>query len=478
MSYRRAMVRGLGWLGAVQIVSAGVWQVAAIALATILGPNDFGFFGLAMIAIAVVAIPGDLGLTVEVVRREDFDSIVSTARRLRWLIALGLSGIALLMGALLATVFGFPSFLWIVAALSTIFPAAALAFGPRASLTRSLDFRSLAIVDTSGRLAGPISSVAFALLGFGYWSLAFGFLISTWISALSVALLRPVKAKGPYDRELAKVLVTSGKFVSTAAVFGFLLATADNIAVGGAFGVAALGVYSLSYSLGVTVPRNASSLVDTVLFPAFSRMNKDIDRLRRGYLTTMRHVAYFIVPAAALLLTLSATFVEQILGARWIGAAPAMQILSLAGLAFAISVPAGSTLLALGEARLVTKSNIYGALVLLVGLVVAVFFRVFLLVSVAAVAAAWAYFLTMTHLAGRITGASWIEVLRVIAKPIFASISGALPTMAILLLFPQSLITLVVAAAVGILGYASVLEMTSRGEFSASIKEITALMGR
>ena len=478
MSYRRAMVRGLGWLGAVQIVSAGVWQVAGIALATILGPNDFGFFGLAMIAIAVVAIPGDLGLTVEVVRREDFDSIVSTARRLRWFIAAGLSGIALLMGAAVAIVFEVPSFLWVVAALSTIFPATALAFGPRASLTRSLDFRSLAIADTSGKLAGPISSVALALLGFGYWSLAFGFLASTWISALSVWLLHPVKANRPYDRALARILITSGKFVSTAALFGFLLATADNIAVGGAFGVAALGVYSLSYSLGVSVPRNASSLVDTVLFPAFSRMNKDIDRLRRGYLTTMRYVAYFIIPAAALILTLSPTFVELILGPRWIGAAPAMQILSLAGLAFAISVPAGSILLALGEAKLVTRSNIHGTLVLLIALLVAVFFRVFLLVSVAAVAAALAYFLTMTHLAGRITRASWVDVLRVIAKPIFASITGALPTIATLLLFPQSLITLLVAAAVGILGYAGVLEITSRGEFSASIKEITTMMGR
>jgi len=472
------MVRGLGWLGALQIVSAGVSQVMGIALAAILGPSDFGFFGLAMIAIAVVAIPGDLGLTVEVVRREDFDSIVSTAKRLRWLIAVALSGIALLMGAAVAIVFGVPSFLWLVAALSTIFPASALAFGPRASLTRSLDFRSIAIADTSAKLVGPISSVAFALLGFGYWSLAFGFLTSTWISALSVSLIHPVQATGPYDRQLAKALVTSGKFVSMAALFGFLLATADNIAVAGAFGVAALGVYSLSYSVAVTVPRNASSLVDTVLFPTLSRMNKDIDRLRRGYLTTMRYVAYFIVPAAALILALSPAFVDQILGPRWMGAAPAMQILSLAGLAFAISVPAGSTILALGEARLVTQANIYGAAVLLVGLVVAIFFRVFLFVSVAAVAAGLAYFVTLTRLAGRTTRASWNDVLKVVVKPIFASIVGALSSVATLLLFPQSLITLVAAVTVGILGYAGVMEITSRGEFSASIKEITAMMGR
>jgi len=207
-------------------------------------------------------------------------------------------------------------------------------------------------------------------------------------------------------------------------------------------------------------------------------MNKDIDRLRRGYLTTMRYVAYFIVPAAALILALSPAFVDQILGPRWMGAAPAMQILSLAGLAFAISVPAGSTILALGEARLVTQANIYGAAVLLVGLVVAIFFRVLLFVSVAAVAAGLAYFVTLTRLAGRTTRASWNDVLKVVVKPIFASIVGALSSVATLLLFPQSLIKLVAAVTVCILGYAGVMEITSRGEFSASIKEITAMMGR
>src|SRR5712691_3058741 len=106
MSYRRAMAKGLGWLGTLQAVSAGVSQVAAIALATILGPTDFGFFGIAMIAIAIVAIPGDFGLTVEVVRREDFDLIVPTARRIRWLIALALTGAALFLGAVITILFG------------------------------------------------------------------------------------------------------------------------------------------------------------------------------------------------------------------------------------------------------------------------------------------------------------------------------------------------------------------------------------
>ena len=115
---------------------------------------------------------------------------------------------------------------------------------------------------------------------------------------------------------------------------------------------------------------------------------------------------------------------------------------------------------------------------MLVGLVVAIFFRVFLFVSVAAVAAGLAYFLTLTRLAGRTTRASWNDVLKVVVKPIFASIVGALSSVATLLLFPQSLITLVAAVTVGILGYAGVMEITSRGEFSASIKEITAMMGR
>ena len=59
-TFRKTAVRGVGWLTAFQAISVAVSQIAAIVLATVLAPADFGLFGLAMIAIALVAIPGDL----------------------------------------------------------------------------------------------------------------------------------------------------------------------------------------------------------------------------------------------------------------------------------------------------------------------------------------------------------------------------------------------------------------------------------
>ncbi|HEX9567547.1 MAG TPA: oligosaccharide flippase family protein [Thermoplasmata archaeon] len=478
MSYRRSLVRGLGWLGSLQALSAGVSQVAGIALATLLGPSDFGLFGLAMIAIALVAIPGDLGLTVEVIRRDEVENILPTAIRLRWLIALFLTGFALIIASAFAFLFSMPSFLWLVAALSTIFPAAAFSFGSRAALTRALNFRSLAVADTAGRLIGPVSAVCFAVIGFGFWSLALGLLVSTWTSAFSVCLIMRVKTKKEFRLDIAKALVSSGKFVSIATVFGFLLVTADNAAVAGAFGIAALGIYSFSYSLAVTVPRNASSLVETVLFPVFSRLNKDPERLGRGYAVTIRYVAYFLFPVAAAIAVLSPSFVSIILGARWSGTAPVMQVLSVGGLAFALSVPASSALLAMGEARLVTKSNAYGALALLIGLAGAIFYKAFLSVAVAAVAAALVYFCSLTRLVGRLVGVRWQEVARVVSKPIFASAMAAVGMSTVLFVFPPGLVSLLIATVLGVVGYICILEATSGGEFSASMKQISAMVIR
>ncbi len=478
MSYRRSLVHGLGWLGSLQALSAGVSQVAGIALAALLGPSDFGLFGLAMIAIAVVAIPGDLGLTVEVIRREDYDNILPTAIKLRWLIAVLLTGFALLVAGAFAILLSMPTFLWLVLALSTIFPAAALAFASRAALTRALNFKTLAIADTAGRLIGPVTAVCFALIGLGFWSLALGLLVSTWTSAFAVCLLRPVRPKKEFRVEIAKVLVSSGKFVSIATVFGFLLVTADNAAVAGAFGIAALGIYSFSYSLAVTVPRNASSLVDTVLFPVFSRLNKDPERLGRGYTITTRYIAYFLFPVAASIAVLSPSFVSIILGAKWSGTAPVMQVLSVAGLAFALSIPASSALLALGEARLVTKSNAYGALALMIGLGGATLYKSFLGIAFAAVAAALVYFCSLTRFVGRLVNVRWQEVAKVISKPIFASAVAAGAMTTALFVFPPGVGSLLIAIVVGIAGYVGVLEATSGGEFSASMKQISTMVIR
>jgi len=99
-------------------------------------------------------------------------------------------------------------------------------------------------------------------------------------------------------------------------------------------------------------------------------------------------------------------------------------------------------------------------------------------VSFAAVAAALVYFCSLTRFVGRLVNVRWQEVAKVISKPIFASAVAAAGMTTALFVFPHGVGSLLIAIVVGIAGYVGVLEATSGGEFSASMKQISTMVIR
>lgn len=477
-TYRRAAVKGMGWLTALQIGSALVSQASTIFLALLLSPTDFGVYGTAMIAIALIAIPGDLGLTVELVRGRNFDRAFPTAFKLRWGVAAALSLTAILSSPLFGALLAMPRIVLIIATLSLIFPGAALGFGPRAILTRNLDFRTIAIADLVGKLASPLTAVLLAFLGYGYWSLAMGLLVSQWATSIAAIILKPVKASGSYDRIIAKQLIAFGKFVSLSTVAGYLLSTADNIIAVSVFGVAALGFYALAYSFAVTVPRNVASMVETVTFPIFSKLSDDIHRLQQGFLTTLRFVAYVTFPVAAGLVVFSPAFVDEFLGNRWHETGVLMSVLGLAGLMYGLAVPSSALLYSLGKPGSVTIANSIGAAVLIGVLGFAIVFSSLDFIAVAAVCGAVSYFLSLGVQASRALHLRGREIVRALYQPSFASaIAGICSGISLVLMVPFAW-SLEISIGVGAATYILAIEVVSKGEFSRSARQITLLVVR
>ena len=100
--------------------------------------------------------------------------------------------------------------------------------------------------------------------------------------------------------------------------------------VGRFLGTAALGQYR--YGLRIArVPVNAMiEVVANALFPAFSRMAGDPDRLRAGYLRALRLVTFGAAPVSGLLLAMGEPTVVVVLGEPWRAAGVA--VVAMAGL--------------------------------------------------------------------------------------------------------------------------------------------------
>ncbi len=475
-TYRAVAVKGFGWLAGLQVASAAFSQVSSILLAILLSPLDFGVFGTAMIAITLVAIPGDLGLTIELIQRRNLEEGLGTALKVRWVIAACLTAAAFVAAFGLSNYSGQPYVLLVVAAMAAIFPAAAIGFGPRVLLSRDLNFRSIALADLAGRLSSPVVTLILALSGWGYWALATGFVVSQWVSPVLLFMRRPVTFRGRFSSSVARRLLSFGKYVSLTSLLAYLLATMDNGVALFSFGVVSLGYYALAYSFAVTIPRSIASTVDTVVFPIYSKISHDKPRTAQGFIATLRYVAYFAFPVGAAFVVLSNGFVTVILGSKWQDASFPMEILGIAGLAYSLSVPASALLYGMGKPKSVASATAAGVGVMGFGLIAAIIAESFWAIAVAAAIGALAYLLCLGYAVSRSLGLRAHDFLGVLMPAAAAAtLAGALG-LVLTVLTPLSLISLVAALGAGFAAYLLIIELLSRGEFSKAVRELTRLL--
>ena len=101
-----------------------------------------------------------------------------------------------------------------------------------------------------------------------------------------------------------------------------------------------------------------SPVFTRVAFPVFSAVQTDRDRLRKGYLELMEVLNALTIPLYVGMMALASPFVFVQLGDKFAPSIPLLQILCIVGLAFALSSPAGSLILACGRADIGFYLNI------------------------------------------------------------------------------------------------------------------------
>ena len=202
---------------------------------------------------------------------------------------------------------------------------------PEAMLQRQFNVKRRLLVGPLVSIAFAVVSVTMALLNFGVWSLVAGTYASYLIWLVSVWALsdwRPGRGRASFAmwRELSRF--------GLPLVVGFVGARTqqmvESVVVGRGLSTAALGQYR--YGIRISrIPVNAIlEIVATALFPAFSRISGDSERLRGSYLQALGSVTFFAAAVSGLAVALGEPAVVVLLGEPWRGAGVA--VVAMAGL--------------------------------------------------------------------------------------------------------------------------------------------------
>ena len=366
-SLKATTIRNFGYNSVAKIIQLVVMAIANIILTRTLVPADYGIVGFANIFTAFLAQFSDFGIGSAVIQKKDLDqNELYTAFTLKVIIG-GVIFVIAYAGAPFALLFfDNPAIVNVIRILAFTFIVNTFAMLPNILLTRNLDYKILATANLIPIILNSIVAVTLAMLGFKYWSLVAASLVMSLTYCILMNYFHPVRYRFAFDLEAAKRFVSYGSNIFIAGFIAFVLFNADNFVIGAVKGATSLGYYSLAFNWGSMCCTIISSIVLAVLFPTFSKMQENHERLKNSYLKVLEFISFGGVLVNMTLFVVSRDFLVLILGHnsdKWVPALVTLRILCFYGIVRLLLEPVGNVMMALGRTDILRKATVLVAII-------------------------------------------------------------------------------------------------------------------
>lgn len=371
-SLRKRTILGVVWANIGQFGSQVIHFLTLIVLAWILEPADFGLLTQVMVFILIVENLGT-GLAAPIVQRSNITDItLDTAFWSNLVIGIILSVFTMLGAESIARILGNVETIPLLRIMSALFVIPALSMVPRALLEKDINFRRLTIRQFVGEISYGITGITMGLLGFGIWSLVgavfaqrLGGTVALWFSV-------PWRPSFNFSISEFKRLWGFGIYSVSSDMLVVSMANADYFIIGRWLGTEALGFYTLAFQLALVPQKRLVGILRRVWFPAFSRVNRKLESLRKGFQDGSKYLFFTLTPISFFVASLAPWLIMAIYDERWLPVISPLRILTIAGFFYGFEV-AESLYYAIGKPKyrvwiLGTRFIIFVVLVALFGI--------------------------------------------------------------------------------------------------------------
>jgi len=355
-SLSKTVARGGIWIFGLRIVNRGFALIRTIILARLLAPHDFGLFGIAVLAISTIETFSQTGFQAALVQKKNnIESYLDTA----WTIS-AIRGIILFLilfssAPIIAKFFDSAQVTLIikVIAVSTLlsgFRSISIVF-----FQKQFEFNKQFYYEISATFVGLTVAIILAFILRNVWALVWGELVANFVRVFMSYIIYSYRPRIKLEKEKIHKLFGFGKWVMGSSMLSFLIIQGDDIFVGKMLGVTVLGLYQMAYLISNLPTTEITHVISQVTFPAYSKLQDNLPKLRESYLKVLQLTAILSFPIAGLIFALAPDFIKIFLGEKWMPMVPAMQIMVLFGLIRSIGATTGPIFDAVGRPDIGTK---------------------------------------------------------------------------------------------------------------------------
>ena len=415
---RTRTLAGLGWSGATQLLGQAFQFGFSIALARLLTPAEFGLVAMILVFTGFASSLADFGLGASLIQKPSVSQ--ADLNSAFWLNVAAGAFLTLLFSATAPLIAGFyqePRLTLLTVAMAVTFLVGSPSVVQNALLSKSLDFRARFWIESVATVVSGSVAVVLAWAGASVWSLVGQAMALAAIRTGMMWRRSTWRPSWSFDRAAARELLGFARHMAAFNTIIYWENNVEKMVIGRLIGSAPLGVYNLAERL-MRMPSTAiTATAGSVMFPSLSVIQANVESVTRVYLRANRLIAAVTFPAMAGLLTLAEPLILSLVGEKWRGAIPLLQLLCLAGIAQSVYNTSGWIYLSHGRSDLLLRSGIYALLARVAGVLIGLPWGVTGIVCGYVVGVYACVLYPTWSAAGRLIGLRMIDLLSNVSAP-------------------------------------------------------------
>jgi O-antigen/teichoic acid export membrane protein len=360
------VIGGTAWILSLRLINHVINIIRRVILARLLSPHDFGLMGVAFISITFLESLSKTGIHSALVQKEgDIRSYLDTVWTITSVRSIVIFSILFLSAPMISCFFNSPEAVPVIRllGLSTLFTGfrniGVIYF------IKELEFKKQFIYEFAGIAVNLVVSVVLAILYQNVWALVWGWIAGSGVRLCISFIVHPYRPKMQFNKQKFCEIFNYGKWVAGSAILIYIINQGDDIFVGKLLGLTALGLYQMAYFVSNFIASEISQAISQVSFPAYSKLQDFIPKLRTAYSEILQLTALISFPIAGGIFVLCSDLTLFLLGEKWIAMIPALRILIAWGLIRSLGTLTGSLFQAVGRPDIATKLHFAKAILLL-----------------------------------------------------------------------------------------------------------------
>lgn len=327
MNEKKVVMHGFFWKFSERITAQCVSFVVSIILARLLSPNEYGIISLVTVFITIANIFVTSSFGSALIQKKDADEIdYSSVFHFNLLFSAFIYILLFFLAIPIANFYEMPLLIPIIRVLSISIPILGINSIQQAYISRKMEFKKFFKATIIGTIISAVVGIVLAYLGFGVWALVAQTLTNNVIDTIILNLSIDLKIKLVFSYKRIKKLIKYGWKLLVQSLILQLYSSLRSLCISKIYTTSDLAYYTKGNQFPDLISTNVDTAINTVLFPAMSRVQESLDKVKRFARKTTQISSYIMSPLLIGFIAIAEPFISFLLTDKWLLAVPFLRI--------------------------------------------------------------------------------------------------------------------------------------------------------